>query len=102
MSRVDLLTLPGEFFDTLGAIQEDLGKPRDAEASYTRGLRKSPEHPVLNFHMGKLLSSDPKRTNEALEHFKKAEARQSSLSPAMRVELAERTQRIRRGPTKPE
>ena len=44
--------LPGEFYDTLGSIQEALGNGRDAEESYKKGLGKSPEHPVLNFHMG--------------------------------------------------
>ncbi len=55
LSRVDPSTLPSEFFDTLGSIQEAVGRPRDAEDSYSKGLRKAPDHPVLNFHMGKLM-----------------------------------------------
>src|SRR5207302_3140433 len=44
LGRVDPSTLPGEFFDTLGAIQEAMGKSREAEDSYNKGLRKSPDH----------------------------------------------------------
>ena len=48
--------LPGEFYDTLGSIQEELRRPKDAEESYKKGLGKSPEHPVLNYHMGRLMA----------------------------------------------
>jgi predicted Zn-dependent protease len=88
MSRVDPSTLPGEFFDTLGAIQEARGKTRDAEESYARGLRKSPEHPVLNFHMGRLLASDPQRRAKAKDYLMKAQSGRDKLSPAMASEVA--------------
>ena len=39
------IALPGEFFDTLGAIQESVGQTRDAEESYLEGLKKDAEEP---------------------------------------------------------
>jgi predicted Zn-dependent protease len=81
--RVDPAVLPGEFFDTLGAIQEALGLSRDAEDSFIKGLRKAPDHPVLNYHMGKLIASDPKRSGRAAGYLEKAKAGRSRLSPAM-------------------
>ncbi len=59
--RVSSAALPGEFYDTLGSIQESIGKIRDAEQAYTDGLRKAPEHPVLNFHFGKMIAGDRSR-----------------------------------------
>jgi predicted Zn-dependent protease len=88
LKRTDPTTLPGEFFDTLGAVQEATGRTRDAEDSYSRGLRKSPEHPVLNFHMGKLLLADRNRTLKAISHLEKAYESRSRLSPAMAAEVA--------------
>ena len=32
--RVNAAALPGEFYDTLGSIQESVGKTREAEQSY--------------------------------------------------------------------
>ena len=69
--RADPATLPGEFFDTLGSIQEATGRRRDAEDSFSKGLRKTPDHPVLNFHMGKLIASDPKRSGRAAGYLEK-------------------------------
>jgi predicted Zn-dependent protease len=85
--RVDPAVLPGEFFDTLGAIQEALGLSRDAEESFNKGLRKSPNHPVLNYHMGKLIASDPKRSGKAVGYLEKAKAGQGRLSPAMLADV---------------
>ena len=62
MKRVNPSSLPGEFYDTLGAIQEALGRRSDAEQSYQSGLNKSPDHPVLNYHYGKMLAADRNRT----------------------------------------
>ena len=59
--RVNSAALPGEFYDTLGSIQESIGKVRDAEQAYIDGLKKAPEHPVLNFHFGKMIASDRSR-----------------------------------------
>ncbi len=64
--RVSSAALPGEFYDTLGSIQESIGKIRDAEQAYTDGLKKSPEHPVLNFHFGKMIAGDRSRAVKAL------------------------------------
>ncbi len=54
LRRVDPTTLPGEFFDTLGAIQEAVGKPRDAEDSYSKGLRKSPRSSHVELPHGQI------------------------------------------------
>jgi cellulose synthase operon protein C len=76
----DRASLPGEFFDTLGAIEEALGKLKEAEQAYTEGLRKAPAQPVLNFHMGRLLAADPRRLEEAREHIEKSLASADRLS----------------------
>ena len=85
--RVDPSVLPGEFFDTLGAIQEALGMSGDAEATYAKGLNKAPDHAVLNYHMGKLIASDPSRSRKAANYLEKAKTGQARLTPAMRSEV---------------
>jgi predicted Zn-dependent protease len=70
--KVDPAILPGEFYDTLGSIQESLGLVKEAEESYTEGLHKAPSQPVLNFHMGRLLAHDPLRTGAARGFLEKA------------------------------
>jgi predicted Zn-dependent protease len=86
LKRADPATLPGEFFDTLGAVQEATGRTRDAEESYTRGLHKAPDHPVLNFHMGKLLLAE--HNQKAIAYLEKAYASRGRLSPKMADEVA--------------
>ncbi len=76
-------SLPGEFYDTLGAIQEALGRRGDAEQSYQAGLAKAPDHPVLNYHYGKMLAADHNRTSRARICLAKALAGRQLLSPAM-------------------
>jgi tetratricopeptide (TPR) repeat protein len=83
MKRANPASLPGEFYDTLGAIQEALGRLSDAEQSYLLGLRKSPEHPVLNYHFGKLIAADRTRAARAKGHLAKALAGRDQLSPDM-------------------
>jgi predicted Zn-dependent protease len=85
LQRTDPAMLPGEFFDTLGAVQEATGKSREAENSYAQGLRKAPDHPVLNFHMGKLLLAEHNR--KARSYLEKAFASRSRLSPKMADEI---------------
>jgi predicted Zn-dependent protease len=87
--RVDPAVLPGEFFDTLGAIQDALGMTHDAEQSFTKGLRKAPDHPVLNYHMGKLIAADPdrNRASKAAGYLEKAKEGQGRLSPAMLADI---------------
>jgi tetratricopeptide (TPR) repeat protein len=82
-TKVDPARLPAEFFDTLGTIQLALGQMTEAEDSFNKGLKKSPEMPVLNYHMGKLLSSDRERRQRALLYLEKARAGQNQLSPDM-------------------
>ena len=50
------------------------------------GLRKAPDHPVLNFHMGKLLMAEHNR--KAISYLEKAYASRSRLSPKMADEVA--------------
>ncbi len=95
LRRVDPSTLPGEFFDTLGAIQESVSKPRDAEDSYTKGLRKAPNHPMLNYHMGRLMSRDTTRAGKARPYLEKALAGRDRLTPAMAAEVASLLERVR-------
>ena len=43
--RVSAAALPGEFYDTLGAIQESVGQTAMPRQSYVDGLKKAPKHP---------------------------------------------------------
>ncbi|QEH33252.1 tetratricopeptide repeat protein [Aquisphaera giovannonii] len=83
MKHADPAALPGEFYDTLGCIQEKLGRKIEAEQSYQSGLSRSPEHPVLNYHFGKLLAENPGRESRARGHLAKALASRDLLTPAM-------------------
>ena len=42
-----------------------IGKTASAEQSYLDGLKKAPEHPVLNFHFGKMIAADRSRAVKA-------------------------------------
>ena len=92
--RVNSAALPGEFYDTLGSIQESIGKVGDAEQAYTDGLRKAPEHPVLNFHFGKMIASDRSRAVKARRYLMKA--LEGHLSPPMTQEATRLVQLIDR------
>ena len=85
----DPSALPGEFYDTLGEIQESMGRVRDAEASYAKGLDRSPDLPVLNFHMGRLVAADRTRTEAAADYLQKANRAGDRLRPADRARVAE-------------
>ncbi len=84
--RVEAEKLPGEYYDTLGAIEESLGKAREAEQAYLDGLKRAPDHPVLNFHFGKLIAGDPGRAIKAKSYLSKALAARDRLSPTMAQE----------------
>ena len=92
LDRSERRTLPVEFFDTLGAIQQSVGRLKDAEQSFAEGLKKAPEHPALNYHMGRLIAMDPERTARASRYLEKAKASADALSPeaASRDRLAAR------------
>ena len=92
--RVNSAALPGEFYDTLGSIQESIGKIRDAEQAYSDGLRKAPEHPVLNFHFGKMIAGDRSRAVKARPYLMKA--LEGNLSPPMTQEATRLVQLIDR------
>jgi tetratricopeptide (TPR) repeat protein len=81
--HVSSTALPGEFFDTLGTIQESIGQTLDAEQSYLDGLKKSPENPALNFHFGRLLAADRSRVTKAKVHLNKALLARERLNPTM-------------------
>ena len=87
LQRVAPNSLPGEFYDTLGSIQEELKRPKDAEESYKKGLGKSPEHPVLNFHMGRLMAADKSRARKAADYLKVAQAGSERLPASMAGDL---------------
>jgi len=89
VGKVPTGTLPPEFYDTLGSIQEAVNQAGNAMDSYASGLRKSPDHPTLNYHMGKLLSRDAKRGEEAADCLKKARASREKLPPEMAKDLDE-------------
>ncbi len=105
--RVNAAFLPGEFYDTLGAIQESIGQTGDAEQSYLEGLKRSPENPVLNFHFGKLIFSDRDRVSKALTYLNKALHNRERLSPPMTrealrlVQLMDDPDKSRPAPTEP-
>ncbi|WP_152050594.1 tetratricopeptide repeat protein [Tautonia marina] len=80
LTRVEQRTLPGEFFDTLGSIQQAVGRNKDAEQSYTEGLKKSPDLAVLNFHLGRLIAADPERSARANQYLTRAWDARAQLS----------------------
>jgi cellulose synthase operon protein C len=92
--RVNAAALPGEFYDTLGSIQESVGKTREAEQSYLSGLKKAPEHAVLNFHFGKMIAADSSRGSKARTHLKKALDSRDRLSLMMTQEATRLLEQI--------
>ncbi len=92
--RVNAGVLPCEFYDTLGTIQESNGQITGAEQSYLDGLKKSPEHPMLNFHFGKMMASDRTRAQKALPHLKKAVEKGERSNPQMAQEAIKLVQRL--------
>lgn len=83
----DAARLPADFHDTIGSIQEAAGKLQDAETSYARGLRVAPDHPILNFHMGRLLKQQHKSAFRANACLEKAKAALAELPPDLRAEV---------------
>ncbi len=94
LQRVDPGQLPGEFYDTLGSIQEAMGRTKDAEESYKKGLAKIPEHPVLNYHMGRLMANDKSRSRKAAEYLKVAQAGSDRLPADMAGDLSSQIKRV--------
>ncbi|WP_337174386.1 tetratricopeptide repeat protein [Paludisphaera sp.] len=94
LPRVNAALLPGEFYDTVGAVQEAVGRVEDAERSYLEGLKRSPELAVLHYHYGRLIASDKARGDRARDHLEKAVAAKDQLSPAMVDEAVRLVQRI--------
>ena len=57
-------------------------------------MKKAPEHPVLNFHFGKMIASDRSRAVKARPYLKKA--LEGNLSPPMNQEATRLVQLIDR------
>ncbi len=87
--RADLATLPAEFLDTFGSIQESMHQPKKAEETFAAGLRRAPDHPLLNYHLARLLQDDPDRSAKVADCLDKALAGKDRLSPEMLKEVEE-------------
>lgn len=85
--KVPTGSMPAEFYDTLGSIQEAMHQPEKAKDSYELGLGKSPDHATLNYHLGKLLAGEPKHVAKAASCLEKANAGRATLSPEMVKDL---------------
>lgn len=85
--RADPNSLPAEFLDTLGSIQESMNQTKKAEASYAQGLKMAPDHPMLNYHLGKLLRNDRSRAARAVDCLERAKAGKAKLSPEVANEV---------------
>jgi tetratricopeptide (TPR) repeat protein len=83
LKKADPSTLPGEFFDTLGSIQEGMGQAKAAEETYGRGLNLAPDLAALNYHLGRLLAADRNRATKSVPYLEKAKSRAAALTPAM-------------------
>ncbi len=94
--RADNSVLPAEFFDTLGTIQQSLGRKADAEESFGKGLKKSPSLPILNFHMAKLIAEDESRARRAASYVENAKAGANQLSPDLVAELKTLSDKVNR------
>ncbi len=94
--RVESSSLPAEFYDTLGAIQEATGHAREAEESYRSGLTKAPDLPILNFHMARLIASDKSRASRAAGFVERAVAGRDKLPPEMAAEVAALAEKVAR------
>jgi len=90
LNRVDRQSLPSAFFDTVGAIYHALGRDQEAEDAFAEGLRKSPDHAVLNYHMGRLLAQDDHRADHAARYLEKAKAAEDQLP----LEIAREVDRL--------
>ncbi|WP_165072297.1 tetratricopeptide repeat protein [Paludisphaera rhizosphaerae] len=93
-SKANPMALPGEFYDTMGAIQESVGQASDAERSYQEGLKRAPDLAVLHYHLGKLIASDRTRGERAKDHLSKAVAAKEQLTPAMADEAVRLVKQI--------
>jgi tetratricopeptide (TPR) repeat protein len=94
LGRVERRTLPGEFFDTLGSIQQAVGRHKDAEQSFAEGLKKAPNLAVLNFHLGRLIAEDRERSARASQYLSQAWEDRDQLSSEEISELESLLDRV--------
>ena len=85
--RVDTAILLPDFLDTLGSIQVAVGKNREAEATFEDGLRKAPDHPVLNYHMAKLLAETSDDKDRAKVFLDRALKSREEMPPTLIQEM---------------
>ncbi len=57
-------------------------------------MTKAPDHPVLNYHMGKLIATDRSRARKASPYLEKARVGRNRLSPPMATDLASKMQNL--------
>jgi tetratricopeptide (TPR) repeat protein len=94
--RAEPSSLPAEFYDTLGSIQEATGRAREAEESYRAGLTKAPDLPILNFHMARLIAEDKSRAGRAASFLERAMAGRDKLPPEMAAEVSALAEKVNR------
>ena len=70
-------------------MRSQLDRTKDAEESYRKGLGKTPDHPVLNYHMGRLMATDAdkSRSRKAADYLRVAEAGRDRLPAGMASDL---------------
>ena len=64
-----------------------MGRPARPRTRTPRGCARSPDHPVLNYHMGKLLAADRGRVGKAGDYLLKAQAAGDRLSREMAADV---------------
>ena len=94
LGRVEHRTLPAELYDTLGSIQQSLGRVTEAEQSFAEGLRRQSNDPMLNFHMGRLIAMDRDRSARALPYLQKARDVREQLPPDALSEIEAILERV--------
>ena len=94
LSRAEHRSLPAELYDTLGSIQQSLGKVTEAERSFAEGLRRQSNDPMLNYHMGRLIALDRDRSARALPYLRKAQDVRDQLPPDALSEIESILERV--------
>jgi tetratricopeptide (TPR) repeat protein len=85
--KADAAALPADFLDTLGSIQAEVGKVQEARATFEDGLRQAPDHPVLNYHMGKLIADREDDRSRARLYLDKANKGRDGMPASLARDL---------------
>ena len=94
LGRAEHRSLPAELYDTLGSIQQSLGRVTEAERSFAEGLRRQSNDPMLNYHMGRLIAMDRDRSARALPYLRKAQDVRDQLPPDALSEIESILERV--------